>query len=81
MSIENRMNNLEKLILPQKGDKWIVFVCLCSMSGDIGTVLVCRRNNTIQFDNKKDFLNYVKDNKLDGKEVEKICSKTSEGWR
>jgi hypothetical protein len=74
MSIENRLNNLEKLILPQEGDKWIAFVCICSMEGDISTLLVCRRNDTIQFDNKEDFLNYAKDNKLDGKEVERICS-------
>ena len=75
MSIENRMNNLEKLILPQEGDEWIAFVCLCSMEGDISTLLVCRRNNTIRFDNKKDFLIWANDNELDGKEVEQICSK------
>ena len=75
MSIENRIQKMEELTNP-KGDTWIAFIYTTCVAGNRpGNLLICKRDSSIQFESKKDFLSWANENGLGAKKIEEICSK------
>ena len=75
MSIENRLQHLEDIIIP-KSDKFQVFVFINHLGGhSLGRLLVCNRSHSTEFDNKKDFLIWANNNEIEAEEIKRLCSK------